>query len=482
VMLREPISRHLSLYSHKVHEYLQTKDRTRWYSDVSKEDGSVMLFDEYTDIVIHDIDPDPWGIDNMGLYAQHLSKWLKFVDRKHLLAIAYDELKQDPKNVQRRIREFLGFDFPGSTAIKNANRNEDKEYHPSCYAQKKINSIFEPMNQDLYRLLNESSGPPSEQTPFPSFIQLECADETDVHSSMQVQNKEPTSIVLPNILLIGAQKAGTTAIGSWLFENGVCRPEVFKGEFYVYDHEVQFFDQKDRYEQGLEFYAKRYQHCNSSTFAMDATPNTLSFPENVESVYRAAGGDHLKNVKVIVLLREPVSRELSLYSHKVHDYLQTKDQTQWYSDVSKEDGSVMPFNEYFDVVKKYIDYPTPWGLGDTGHYARHLSKWLKFVDRKHLLAIAYDELKQDPKNVQRRIREFLAFDVPSSIAIENTDLKEENVDHPSCDAQTKLNAIFEPMNQDLYRLLNESPGPPSEQTPFPSFVWLECAEADNSNH
>jgi hypothetical protein len=144
-------------------------------------------------------------------------------------------------------------------------------------------------------------------------------------------------------LLIGAQKAGTTAIAKWLFENGVCRPEVFKGELYYSKKEVQFFDQKHRYEQGLEFYAKRFQHCKSSTFATDATPNTPSFPEHMETVYRAAGGDHLKNVKVIVMLREPISRELSLYNHKVYESLPTKNQTQWYSDVSNEDGSVMRF-------------------------------------------------------------------------------------------------------------------------------------------
>ena len=239
--------------------------------------------------------PTPWGLGDTGLYARHLSKWLKFDDRKNLLAIAYDKLKQDPKNVQRRVREFLGFNFPGSIAIENSNLNEAKVKHPSCYAQTKLNSIFEPMNQELYRLLNQNPGPTSEQTPFPSFIQLEC-DERDVHSSMQVKNTEGTSIVLPNILLIGAQKAGTSAIGGCLLKNGVCRLEVFKGELHYYAKEVQFFDQKRRYEQGLEFYAKRYQHCNSSTFAMDATPNTLSFPEHVESVYRAAGGDHLKNV------------------------------------------------------------------------------------------------------------------------------------------------------------------------------------------
>jgi hypothetical protein len=136
----------------------------------------------------------------------------------------------------------------------------------------------------------------------------------------------------------------------------------------------------------------------------------------------------------------------------------------------------MPFYEHSDVVTNYIDYPTSCGLGDTGLYAQHLSKWLKCVNQKHLLAIAYDELKQDPKNVQRRARKFLSFDFPGSIAIENTNLNKSKVELASCYAQTKLNAIFEPLNQDIYRLLKENPGPPSEQTPFPIFIQLECIQ------
>jgi hypothetical protein len=40
---------------------------------------------------------------------------------QNLFAVAYDELKQDSKNAQRRIRKSHSFYFPGSTAIKNAN-------------------------------------------------------------------------------------------------------------------------------------------------------------------------------------------------------------------------------------------------------------------------------------------------------------------------------------------------------------------------
>jgi hypothetical protein len=209
---------------------------------------------------------------------------------------------------------------------------------------------------------------------------------------------------------------------------------------------------------------------------MDATPNTLPFPERVEPVYRVAGGDRLKDLKIIVVLREPVARELSLYNHKVYEYSKTRDRTQWYSDVSREDGSVMSFDEYTVVVMDGIEYETPWGLANMGLYALHLRKWLEFVDRKQILAVTYDELKQHPETVQRRIRDFLGSDFPGSISIANNNENKAKVALPSCYAQRTLNSVFEPMNQDLYQLLNHNPGPLAEATPYPTFVQSKCVE------
>ena len=76
-------------------------------------------------------------------------------------------------------------------------------------------------------------------------------------------------------------------------------------------------------------------------------------------MYRAAGGDRIKDLKIIVVLREPVSCELSLYNHKVYEYSKTRDQSQWYSNVSREDGSVMSFDEYTGVVMDGINYKNP---------------------------------------------------------------------------------------------------------------------------
>ena len=91
-------------------------------------------------------------------------------------------------------------------------------------------------------------------------------------------------IQLPSVQLIGAQKAGTSAVADWLFgEGGFCRPRVFEDEPHYYSKEVHFFDSERRYNQGVQFYAKRFcfdaekMGGEEEHLAMDATPDTLAF-------------------------------------------------------------------------------------------------------------------------------------------------------------------------------------------------------------
>ena len=75
----------------------------------------------------------------------------------------------------------------------------------------------------------------------------------------------------------------------------------------------------------MEFYAQRYQHClNPNTIRLDATPDYLTFPERIIESYTEANA--LDTVKFMVVLREPVSRELSLYNH-AHYYNKDLPQT-----------------------------------------------------------------------------------------------------------------------------------------------------------
>lgn len=126
----------------------------------------------------------------------------------------------------------------------------------------------------------------------------------------------------------------------------------------------------DRYNEGISFYSKRFEQCvdvGLDKFIMDATPNTFEYPDRVQSIYtlpEARG--MIDNVKIMLILRDPIDRELSAFNHKVFEYkamlktnpnIETKE-TYW-SDVVTADGSIKNFTEYgqypeFDEIDCFV--------------------------------------------------------------------------------------------------------------------------------
>ena len=83
---------------------------------------------------------------------------------------------------------------------------------------------------------------------------------------------------------------------------------------------------------------------------MDATPDTIRHSKHVSDTYLKAGGNQHADLKIILVLRDPAARELSLYNHMVVEYLKTKSRDEWFSVVAKEDGLAMSFDEYVTNV------------------------------------------------------------------------------------------------------------------------------------
>ena len=51
-------------------------------------------------------------------------------------------------------------------------------------------------------------------------------------------------------------------IDALLKKNGVCHAQTFPGEPGYFHKEVHFFSDNNRYAEGIEFYAKRFEKCH----------------------------------------------------------------------------------------------------------------------------------------------------------------------------------------------------------------------------
>ena len=111
---------------------------------------------------------------------------------------------------------------------------------------------------------------------------------------------QPTKPKLPTFLCVGAQKAGTTTLHSLL---GL-HPMIFLPP----RKEIHYFSL--HYTMGLEWYGKFFGSAKPNQLRGEITPYYLFHPYVAERIAQDLG-----TVRIIILLRDPVARTLSHYSH-----------------------------------------------------------------------------------------------------------------------------------------------------------------------
>jgi len=294
-------------------------------------------------------------------------------------------------------------------------------------------------------------------------------------------------LTLPNVLLIGAGKAGTTAMAAWMYKDlGMCRPKRFHGEPRFFGKEVHFFNKDHRYKKGTQFYAKRFQHCNltdphatqlagtvRTQYAMDASPSTFLFPDRVRKTYELAGEYQLNSLKIIFIVREPAARLLSWYNHQAHFCRRHKDKstlnTTFYGNIYVNE-SVLTFSEYAERIVQSND--------TRGFYGERIEEWFQSFDRPNqFLTLSYDEFKSNPEMTQWRVQQFLGIENPtfSKIGTKNANNDKHKISEIDCPSQTKLLEFYQQSNERFYELLNTYPGPSMEARPFPKFIVGNCS-------
>mmetsp|Transcript_36446 Transcript_36446/g.109470 ORF Transcript_36446/g.109470 Transcript_36446/m.109470 type:complete len:439 (-) Transcript_36446:389-1705(-) len=314
---------------------------------------------------------------------------------------------------------------------------------------------------------------------------------TAIDEAIEADSKRGT-LKLPNILLIGAQKGGTSALARWLFSHGVCRPIPFPGENAGYHRkEAHYFDIDSRYEQGIKFYAKRFYHCSDATYEMDATPAYLAYPERVRKTYDEAGNNQAESLKIVVILREPVARDLSAYNHKASLFKdQSTKNNMWRNAVDKS-GDLLSFNAYTKKAFRYMLHPEgPCASGPIsfcfGLYALFLKRWMNLFRHNQILILSYDELIRNEAKLIWRLRTFLGLEIENDAGV--AEIEQVNSKHgvhkislPPCLVQKKMAKTYDITNNELYELLATKKAPSMEQRPFPNFVLSNCVSKDGRN-
>lgn len=188
--------------------------------------------------------------------------------------------------------------------------------------------------------------------------------------------------MLPNFLVIGAEKAGSTYLLNCIREH----PHVFMPR-----SEIPFFEDFFFEEVGVKKFESFFDDALVGQVVGMKRPNLLGHPECPERIHNI-----LPAAKLIVTLRQPVERFVSAYYHFAS-------------------FNFIPIEPIEVGARKLLrgewdSFPRAHELLEFGMYGKHLTNYLDYFSRDQLHVNLFDDIKNDSKKTLSQVYSFLSID------------------------------------------------------------------------
>lgn len=188
---------------------------------------------------------------------------------------------------------------------------------------------------------------------------------------------------LPNFIIAGAQKCGTTSLYFSLKEHA----DIFMSTL----KEIDFFNEDSNYKRGLEWYSSFFKNWHNEKVAGESSPDYFhceKVPKRLATL--------LPDVKIIILLRNPVDRAYSSYWHSVYLGYETL----LFDRAIELEPERIKISENAKENHSYLL---------RGNYAQHIERFLEYFDRSQLLILLSEQYFQDPASAIRLVAEFIGI-------------------------------------------------------------------------
>lgn len=251
----------------------------------------------------------------------------------------------------------------------------------------------------------------------------------------ELRRMQPVARALPNFIVIGAQKSGTSSMFSYLKQHPQVLRPIFK--------EPYFFDR--HYHRGLRWYGSNFPAQRAVGRLNDRTGRPhLTFEATATYIFdeQVPGriARDLKTRKFILLLRNPAERVISAYWHARRMGIESRSLTE----VVETD-----MRRYQAEAAGIKDAGTPPtsrpNFLKRGIYHEAVARWQSVFSPDDLLVLQSETLFAEPARAMTQVFQFLDLPEPESI-----DFEPRNVGgYKERDAEVRK------LLQDFYRPHNE---------------------------
>ncbi|MGM0884265.1 MAG: sulfotransferase domain-containing protein [Bacillota bacterium] len=240
---------------------------------------------------------------------------------------------------------------------------------------------------------------------------------------------------VPDFLIIGAQKCGTTSLYNYLIQH----PQIIS----ALNKEVHFFD--INFKKGLDWYRSKFPLLESKKWITgEASPYYIFHPHTPKRIFQI-----MPKIKLIVLLRNPVDRAYSHYHHQVR---MGTEPLSFREAIKKEESRLKP-----EIMKMLKDenYQSPpyqyYSYLARGRYVEQLKTWMNLFPTEQFLILKSEDLYSNPAIVFHRVLDFLG--------LPRYELKQYTKDNSGAylkldlQLRNELLEYFRPYNRQLYKYL-----------------------------
>lgn len=254
--------------------------------------------------------------------------------------------------------------------------------------------------------------------------------------------------VLPDLVLAGAQRSGTTALTEALYRlPTVERPRLGKGSHYF----------SYNYYRGWEWFqsqfptttwANRVQEKNGAPlFTFDACPYYLFHPFAIQRMSQT-----LPDVKILIMLRDPVRRAESHYHHSVsHGHEEEEFAKALERESERLEGEVEKMSRdwsYWSHSHEHHSYASK------GMYADQLERVFAVYPAEQVMVIQSEAFYRTPNEVLAGVTSWL--DLPEVELTERDDRNSHEYQRMNEEMRSHLVQLYREPNERLYELLGET--------------------------